>query len=63
MRIAENPLQFPLLEIPRNPGNIRRARLAGFPLYVLYRTKADEVEVLAVPHTSQRSGYWKGRLT
>jgi toxin ParE1/3/4 len=62
VRIAENPRRFGLMEMRRNPGNIRRARLKGFPLFVLYRIQADLVEVLAVPHTSQRPGYWKSRL-
>jgi toxin ParE1/3/4 len=61
-QIAEAPNQFALMEMRRNPGNIRRAMLKGFPLYILYRTKDDEVEVFAVPHTSQRPGYWKSRL-
>ncbi len=62
IRIADAPLQFSLMEMRKNPGNIRRAMLKGFPLYVLYRVKSDLVEIIAVPHTSQRSGYWKSRL-
>jgi toxin ParE1/3/4 len=62
MRIVANPIQFSLMEMRRNPGNIRRAMLKGFPLYALYRVKEDVVEVFAVPHTSQRPGYWKSRL-
>jgi len=61
-RIVEAPRQFSLMEMRRNPGNIRRAILKGFPLYVLYRAKDGVVEVFAVPHTSQRPGYWKSRL-
>ena len=38
-QIANEPLRFSLMEMQRNPGNIRRARLKGFPLYVLYRVK------------------------
>jgi toxin ParE1/3/4 len=62
VRIAQDPLQFALMEMSRNPGTIRRARLKGFPLYVLYRVKPDAVEVFAVPHTSQQPDYWKPRL-
>ena len=62
VRLAQNPLGFPLMEMRRNPGSIRRARLTGFPLYILYRIKSEAVEVFAVPHTSQRPGYWKSRL-
>lgn len=30
--IASNPLQYPLMEMRRNPGNVRRVRLKGFPI-------------------------------
>ena len=62
VQVAINPLQFSLMEMPGNPGNIRRARLKGFPLYILYRVKEDEVQIIAVPHTSQRPEYWRSRL-
>jgi len=51
------------MEMAKNPGNIRRARLKGFPLYLLYRGKDNQAQVIAVPHTSQRPEYWKSRLT
>lgn len=62
--IAREPLSFPLLEMRKNPGNIRRARLKKFPLVVLYQLLADEVFVfaVAVAHTSRRPGYWRSRL-
>ena len=50
------------MEMPTNPGNIRRAMLKGFPLYVLYRVREETIEVFAVPHTSQRPQYWKSRI-
>jgi plasmid stabilization system protein ParE len=62
VQIAANPGQFPLMEMHRNPGNIRRARLKGFPLVVLYRVTDADVHVIAVSHTSQQPGYWKSRL-
>lgn len=62
VRIARDPFQFSLIEMRRNPGNVRRAMLKGFPLYLLYRVKDDAVIILAVPHTSQRPGYWRSRL-
>lgn len=62
IRIAQDLLQYPLMEMRRNPGNIRRAMLKGFPLYVLYRIVEERVEVFAVPHTSQRPGYWRSRI-
>jgi plasmid stabilization system protein ParE len=51
--IVRNPQQFPLMEMDGNPGNIRRARLAGFPLYVLYRIGPVEIVVFAVTHITR----------
>jgi plasmid stabilization system protein ParE len=62
LQIVQAPLKFSLMEMPTNPGNIRRAILKGFPLYVLYRVREKTVEVFAVPHTSQRPEYWKSRI-
>jgi toxin ParE1/3/4 len=61
-KIARDPLRFPLLELRRNPGNIRRARLRKFPIIILYQLLEDEIYVFAVAHTSQRPGYWRSRL-
>jgi plasmid stabilization system protein ParE len=60
--IARQPGQFPLMEMPGNPGNVRRARLRGFPLCVLYRVTSNEIEVFAVPHSSRQPAYWRSRL-
>jgi len=60
--IARKPNSFPLLEYGRNPGNIRRARLKKFPIMILYQVFADEIDVFAIAHTSQRPGYWRSRL-
>lgn len=61
-RIAANPLQFPLLEIRNNVNNIRRARLPGFPIIVVYQLIEDRALVVAFQHTSRRPGYWRRRL-
>lgn len=60
-RIAYDPLQFPLMEIPDNPGGIRRARLPGFPVAIVYQVLEDRVLVLAISHTSRQLGYWRYR--
>jgi toxin ParE1/3/4 len=60
--IAREPFGFPLLEMRKNPGNIRRGRVKKFPLVILYQVLADEVYVFAVAHTSRRPGYWRSRL-
>jgi plasmid stabilization system protein ParE len=61
-RIAQKPNQFPLLEMRRNPGDIRRVRLKGFPAYIGYQVLEDEIHVFAVAHTARKPGYWKSRL-
>jgi plasmid stabilization system protein ParE len=61
-RIEFKPTQFPLIEVPRNPGNLRRVRLKGFPAYVGYELLDDEIHVFAVAHTARKPGYWKPRL-
>ena len=47
-RIQAKPEHFPRMEMRRNPGNIRRARIQGFPAYIGYQVFADEVHVFAV---------------
>lgn len=42
-RIARDPAEFALFAVRRNPGNIRRARVKGFPLEIVYQVLADEV--------------------
>jgi toxin ParE1/3/4 len=61
-RIVARPNQFSLLEMRRNPGDIRRARLKGFPAYVGYQVLEDEIHVFAVAHTARKPNYWKSRL-
>jgi toxin ParE1/3/4 len=61
-RIAFKPTQFSLLEMRRNPGNMRRARLKGFPAYIGYQVFDEEIHVFAVAHTSRKPGYWESRL-
>jgi hypothetical protein len=61
--IARAPFSFPLMEIKGNPGDIRRVRLKGFPLFVVYQVCPDVVNVVAVQHGSQLPGYWMSRLS
>lgn len=62
IEIARKPLQFSLMEMRRNPGNVRRVLLKGFPIYIPYQIVADDVYVIAVAHTARRPAYWRGRL-
>jgi toxin ParE1/3/4 len=41
----------------------RRFLLHRFPFVLIYRIlRQEEVQIIAVSHTSRRPGYWKGRL-
>ena len=61
--IARDPLSFPLMEVKGNPGDIRRVRLKGFPIIVVYQVCPEVVYVVAVQHASQLPGYWMSRLS
>ena len=60
--IFAHPRMFPLYEIPRNPGDIRRKRLPDFPFVIVYQLLDDELVIIALAHTSKRPGYWKSRI-
>src|SRR5438093_2943716 len=55
-RIAEAPLQFPVIE-----GLIRRALLRRFPFGVYFVTIDEAVTVLAVLHLHRHPDTWKPR--
>lgn len=41
----------------------RRVVIAGFPYDLVYRVRADVLEILALSHHRRRPGYWKDRLS
>lgn len=41
---------------------IRKCRLLRFPYGVIYRDKADFIEIIAVMHLKRKPGYWKSRV-
>ena len=43
------------------PKRVRMLR--KYPYLVLYHELDDEVEVIAIAHTSRRPGYWEDRLS
>ncbi|MBS0365920.1 MAG: type II toxin-antitoxin system RelE/ParE family toxin [Proteobacteria bacterium] len=55
--IADGPERWPTY-----PGKSRRYLLHRFPYSVVYRLRADVVEVMAVAHHRRRPGYWRDRL-
>ena len=56
-QIQANPLRRPL----RSDGT-RQARLLRFPYSVVYRDQSEQIEIIAVAHSSRRPGYWRNRL-
>jgi plasmid stabilization system protein ParE len=42
-------------------NGFRRLRVDRFPYAVIYRVKADAVQILAVAHAKRRPGYWRER--
>ena len=60
--IARHPLAYPPAEAWRHSTNVRRARLAGFPIIIVFQVRDDEIYVIAVAHTSRRPGYWSARV-
>lgn len=40
----------------------RKVKADQFPYLVIYRVKNDEVQILAIMHTSRHPDYWKSRL-
>lgn len=54
-------IRFPLSGRQYLAGT-RRIVVRGFPYLVVYRNRANLIEVIAVAHTSRRPGYWRHRL-
>jgi plasmid stabilization system protein ParE len=54
--IQSHPNMFPLCDQTH-----RFVMLKRYPFSVIYRVKADSVEVIALAHSKRRLGYWSGR--
>ena len=46
---------------PRVREAFRRCPFRRFPFSLVYRTRSDCIEVIAVPHDRRRPGYWAAR--
>jgi plasmid stabilization system protein ParE len=57
-RIAENPLQYQIVE-----DEMRRGPIAGFPYGILYVASDDEIVVLSCFHGRRDPAGWHGRLS
>jgi plasmid stabilization system protein ParE len=56
-RIGDGPLSLPKLS-----GDYRWVRVTRFPYMIVFRLRQpNDVVVVAVAHTSRRSGYWRHR--
>ena len=45
----------------REPGNVRRLLLVGFPYDLVYRRRDEVIEVIALAHHRRRPNYWRDR--
>jgi len=45
------------------PGRLpnRQLRVPRFPYRIVYRTREEDIYVVAVAHTKRRPGYWRDR--
>jgi plasmid stabilization system protein ParE len=41
--------------------DLRKIRVRKFPYAVIYRTREQQIEVIAVMHLRRRPGYWRER--
>ncbi|WP_114394335.1 type II toxin-antitoxin system RelE/ParE family toxin [Oleisolibacter albus] len=57
LRLRENPHQFPSVR-----NDIRRAGFRHFPYGLLFRLFPEEVEIIAVFHTSRDPRQWERRM-
>jgi toxin ParE1/3/4 len=55
-RACRNPLLYRKIE-----GNIRKCRLLHFPYAIIFRTKAERIEIIAVMHLRKEPNYWQSR--
>jgi plasmid stabilization system protein ParE len=53
---------FPHSGHPTRDG-FRRASVSGFPYDLVYRIRADVLELLAIAHHRRRPGYWRERTS
>ena len=46
---------------PKVVGEVHKCKLPRFPYGIIYRTKLDTIEILAIMHLRREPGYWKSR--
>lgn len=55
-RIELNPRLFATIE-----GDVRRCLTRTFPFGLLFRDRADHIEIVAIMNLNRAPGYWKNR--
>jgi toxin ParE1/3/4 len=55
-RIQRHPQLYRQVE-----GDIRKCRVSHFPYGVIYRTRPESIEIIAVMHLRRSPGYWRER--
>ena len=59
-KTAERIIELPNAARAVGDG-IRSRPIHRFPFYVLYRTQAEEITIVAIAHRRRRPRYWVGR--
>jgi toxin ParE1/3/4 len=63
LRILDEVINHPLRWPKVTPRIRRRLYHRRFPYAMLYRVHRDYILIVAIMHTSRRSGYWRSRVT
>jgi plasmid stabilization system protein ParE len=58
--VSEHPLIGE--KVRRTRGLVRRIPLHHFPFFVIYREREDDLEIVALAHSSRKPNYWRNRL-
>jgi plasmid stabilization system protein ParE len=61
-QIQQSPRQFSRLETDDSDRDIRRVVLRRFSYLIIYETRREMPEILAIVHGSQEPTAWKSRL-
>jgi toxin ParE1/3/4 len=57
VRLKNNPSLFRVLE-----GDVRKCSVTRVPYGVLFRERAEEIEIVAVMHLRRDPDYWKDQI-
>jgi toxin ParE1/3/4 len=56
-RISANPELYRMVD-----ASVRKCRVLRFPYGVIFRSRNDRIEIIAVMNLRRRPGYWKSRI-